>query len=113
MKKNRWMPFVMIGVMVLGMLGVMAMFSLMLGEMNPMALMVSGSGSMWTFMLVPLLGLLVMAAVMFFGFRWMTGSKGPMAMMLGNQRTAQIQSEEDDLNTLTFNIPAVNCATAR
>ena len=110
MKMKRWMPVVMIGLMILVMLGVMAMFSLMLGEMNPMALMLPGSGSMWTFMLVPFVGLLVMVAVMFFGFRWMTGSKGPMAMMMGKKPTAQIQNEPDNLNTLTFHVPAVNCA---
>ena len=110
MKMKRWMPIVMIGLMILVMLGVMAIFSLMLGETNPMELMLPGSGSMWTFMLVPFVGLLVMIAVMFFGFRWMTGSKGPMAMMMGKKPTTHIQNEPDNLNTLTFHVPAVNCA---
>jgi copper chaperone len=110
MKKNRWMPFVMIGVMLLGMLGVMAMFSLMLGEINPTAMMYSSSGDMWTFMLVPFLGLLVMVAVMFFGFRWMTGRKGLMSKMMGTRDTSQFAGEQKELNTMTFHVPDVNCA---
>ena len=45
---KRWMPFVMIGVMLLVMVGFMGMFSLMLGEINPLAMMLPGNlGSEW------------------------------------------------------------------
>jgi len=114
MKMNRWMPFIMIGGMVLVMFGVMAIFSWMFGEMNPLAMMLPGNGNlgsgMWAVMLIPVLGLLVMLALMFFFFRWMTGSKGLMSMMIGSRQEPQLQSEENHLATLRFSVPAVNCA---
>ena len=61
-------------------------------------------------MLFPLLGLLVMFGVMFFMFRWMTGSRGLMSMMMGKEQAAHHQDEQNNLNTLTFYVPAVNCA---
>lgn len=113
MKMNRWMPFVMIGVMILVMFAVMAVFSWMFGEMNPLAMMLPGNGifgsGMWSVMLIPFLGLLVMFALMFFFFRWMTGSKGLMSMMIGGRLESQNQSAENNLATLTFSVPALNC----
>ena len=111
---KRRMPFVMIGLMFLVMVGMMGMFSLMLGETNPLAMMFPGSGDagsgMWSAMLVPFLGFLVMLAVMFFAFRWMIGSKGLMSMMMGARQDKQVKSADNNLTTLTFNVPAVNCA---
>ena len=114
MKMNRWMPFVMIGAMMLVMFGVMVIFSWMFGEMNPLAMMLPGNvnfgSGMWNVMLIPFLGLLVMFALMFFFFRWMTGSKRLMSMTTGSRQDPQLQSAENNLATLTFSVPAVNCA---
>ena len=114
MKRNRWMPFVMIGAMMLVMFGVMAIFIWMFGEMNPLAMMLPGNvnfgSGMWGVMLIPFLGLLVMVVLMFFFFRWITGSNGIMSMMTGNRQDRQRKSAKNDLVTLTFSVPAVNCA---
>jgi copper chaperone CopZ len=111
---KRWMPFVMIGLMFLVMVGIIGMFSLMLGETNPLVMMFPGRGvagsGMWSAMLVPFLGFLIMLAVMFFGFRWMTGSRGLMSMRLGARQDKQAKRADNNLTTLTFNVPAVNCA---
>ena len=114
MKTNRWMPFVMIGVMMFVMFGVMALFSWMFGQMNLMAMMLPGIGSMGSemlkFMLIPFLGLIVMGALMFFLFRWMTGSKGLMSMMIGSRNNPQQRISETNPATLKYSVPKVNCA---
>jgi copper chaperone CopZ len=114
MKMNRWMPFVMIGFLILVMVGGMIMFSWMFAEMNPPAAMLPGNGNtgsgMWRVMLIPLLGLLGMVGLMFFFFRRMTGRMGRLSMMKGGRQDGQIQSVENDLTVLTFGLPDVNCA---
>ena len=114
MKNKTWMPFLMVGLMIIIMIGLMTMFSSMLGETNPLAMMLQNNGNlgsgMWRVMFIPFLGLLLMFALMFFVFRWMTGSKRFMSMMMGTHQDSRHQSDQTNLKTMIFDVPAVNCA---
>jgi copper chaperone CopZ len=109
-----WMPFMMIGMMILVMVGLMGMFSLMFGEGYPMRMMLpssqNGVSGMWRVMAIPFMGLLIMVGLMFFFFRWMTGMKGPMAMKVRGRDTLHHQDELNQLTMMTFRVPDVNCA---
>ena len=94
-------------------IGVMIMFGLIMGAMMIMAMMFFGSGGMglgmWGMMIFPFFGLLMMLFIMFFVFRRMAGSGGPMSGMMGHSHAPQSQSKENTLTTLTYSIPAVHC----
>lgn len=117
MKHMGWRPFVVFGVMIIVMLGVMTAFGLMVGGASPMALMFSGGVgqglSMWSVMLVPVVGVLIMGIMMAVAFRWMAGRGGPMSRMMGHRRAAQPQYGGGSGTTLTYTIPTVNCAHCR
>jgi len=105
-KKINWKPFVMFGVMAIIMFVMMTLSIFIFGGMMPMASSGEGPG-MWG-MIFPFAGMLV---IMFFFFRLMTRSGGPMSMMMmGRRDEPQSQSEKNNLDTLTFDVPAVNCA---
>ena len=91
MKQMKWKLYVVFGVMIAVMLGLMAAFGLMLGGASPMALLMSsGTGqglSMWRVMLVPVVGVLIMGSMMVISFRWMAGRGEPMSSLMG-RRTA-------------------------
>jgi copper chaperone CopZ len=90
--------------------GLMIMFVLMMGMMIVMAMTSSGSGGwgsgVWAMIVFPFFGLLIMLIMMFFFFRRMSSSGGPMSRMMGHSHAMPSQGKE---NTLTYNIPAVNC----
>ena len=118
--------------------GPIVMFGLMIGVMIVSVLMFAGSGGMGLgmlrlmmgagggaglglvgAMLLPFLGMLAMAVVMFFLCRKMAGSgpmpgmmhhRGHMPGMMGHGHHTESQSEESAMNTVTTTIPAVNCA---
>jgi len=96
----------MIGVMMLVMIGIMTMFGFMLGKSNPLAMMFpgfeTGISGMWQMMVIPLLGLIIMLAMMYYIFRWMTGGKGLMTGMMGADPKQQVQAERKNLTTMTF-----------
>ena len=108
MRRPNWRPFALIGLMVVVMFGLMTMFSSMLGGMTPMAPSSTGL-RMWGVMVLPIVGLLVMGVIMFFLYRSMTGGGGLMSTMMGRRNTPRSQGEGDNLTTLTFTLPAVNC----
>jgi copper chaperone CopZ len=114
MKTNRWMPIIMIGVMLLAMMGLMAAFGLMFGGAYPLQMIFSAGSSeisgMWQFMLIPLIGLLAMGVMMFFAFRRMSSGKGIMPMLKGENSQAGKTVLRDDQLVLIFNVPGVNCA---
>jgi copper chaperone CopZ len=114
MKMKRWMPFVMIGGMILVMASLMGMLSFMLGETNPLTMMnpsgENGISGMWRVMAISFLGLLLMSGLMFFLFRWMTGSKGSMSLMMGVREIDDFQWEQSNITKLTLNVPDVSCA---
>ena len=93
---------------------VIIMFGLMIGLMVIIMTMFSGSGGwwpgMWGVMILPVLGMLIMPLIMFFVFRMMTGSGGFMSGVMVHRHNTQSQTEENNITTLTYNIPAVNCA---
>ena len=106
-------PALMFGLMLIGMIVFMAAFGFMFGGMNPMAMLMSNSGSlglgMWGVMIIPLLGIVLMLVMMFFAFRWMTGSNGPMSVM-SQQDAPNSSLGNHDFAILIFDIPSVNCA---
>lgn len=107
-------PVLMFGLMIIGMIIFMIAFSLMFGGMNPMTMMYSSGNNlglgMWGVMIIPLVGVIIMLVIMFLAFRWMTGSKGIMTMMMNQQQTSTPKFDKHNLTTLMFDIPAVNCA---
>ena len=117
MKHMAWRPFVVFGVMVIVMFGLMIALGLMVGGANPMAMMFPGSAgqglAMWGVMLFPFVGLLIMGIMTAVSFRWMAGRGGPMSRMMGHRRAAQPQYGGGSGTTLTYTIPTVNCAHCR
>ncbi|MBC8504674.1 MAG: cation transporter [Anaerolineales bacterium] len=113
MKHKRMKPAVMFGLMIIGMIVFMAAFGFMFGGMNPMAMLMSSGGSlglgMWGVMIIPLVGVVLMLVMMFFAFRWMTGSNSPMGMM-SQQGASNSKIGNHNFTTLTYDIPSVNCA---
>ena len=113
MQHMGWKPFVAFGVMVVVMLGLMAAFTLMVGGSNPMALLMSGGAGqglrMWSVMLVPAVGLLIMGTMMVISFRSMAGRGGPMSSVMARSRPARPQQGDSNCITLTFTIPSVSC----
>ena len=114
MKMKSRMPLVMITVMILVMFAFMALVFFMFGgsSMLPMLSIMFGSegGSMWLFMLVPVLMILAMAGIMVPLMRWMMGGKGPMAMMTGNEASSDSDYQSGEYTHLEFNLPDVSCA---
>ena len=120
-------PLLAIILMVVVMFALMSVFSLMLGSASPISRMFSnssGSGlGMWSMMLIPMAGLVLMFVMMFFMFRWMTGRSGPMSgamdhgvlmsMMMRNKHASITPASDADISTLTYTIPAVNCAHSK
>jgi copper chaperone len=113
MKSNRWMPSIMIGVMLLVMVGLMGLFNFMFGSTNPLQMIYSSSATglseMWPFMLIFTLGLLLMGGMMFFFYRRMTNNSGHMSKMMDHHHTPKSQIKEKNMNTQTYHIPAISC----
>ena len=131
MKKTNWGPLkkfgpiimfgLMIGVMIIGVL----VFSGSGGWWPGMLRLMVSSGSgdlglgIWAAMLLPFVGLLIMLVMMFFFFRRMAGNSGLMSRAMGHGRLLsklmshshdpQSQSEENNMNTVTYNIPSISC----
>ena len=105
MKKTNWKPFMVFGLMI--------MFGIMIVAMIVIMMMFSGMGGlgqwMWGVMIFPFLGILLMMVIMFFFFRKMAKKGGLMSGMMGHSHNPHLQLKENDMTTLTYNIPAVNC----
>lgn len=105
MKITNWKPFMMLGLMI--------MVGIMIGAMIVIMMMFSGMGGlgqwMWGIMIFPFLGILVMVVIMFFFFRKMAKKGGLMSGMMGHSHNPQLQLEETEMTTITYNIPAVSC----
>ena len=114
MKQMKWKLYVVFGVMIAVMLGLMAAFGLMLGGASPMALLMSsGTGqglSMWRVMLVPVVGVLIMGSMMVISFRWMAGRGEPMSSLMGRRTAPQPVGDAGIGATHTYTIPGVSCA---
>ena len=105
MKRKNWKPFMV--------LGLVSMFGIMTGAMIVIMMMFSGMGGigqwMWGVMIFPFLGILIMLVIMLFFFRKMAKKGGLMSGMMGHSHNPQLQLKENDMTTITYNIPAVNC----
>jgi len=110
MKMKLWTLLVMVAVMVLGMLGLMVLLSIVIGSSN-MLLMTYGDEGVgtWRLMLVPFMGLLIMAGLMFLVFRWLTSKNGPLPLMKGKPEAANVIPEAKYLTTLSFKLPDLSC----
>ena len=120
MKTPKWGPLMKYGPMIMFgvMIGVMIISALMfyggggmgLGMLGMM--MSAGSGGLGPrllgAMLLPFLGMLIMFGMMFFFSRKMAGG-GPMSGMTGHRHVPHSQSQEDNVTTLTYNIPSISC----
>ena len=95
---------VMVGIMVGAMIVIMVVFA-MIGDMGQIMF---GTNALWL-MLIPLGGLIVMALIMLLFFRRMIGRGGPMSLMMGGNRDLPPNSDDSNLVTLNYNIPAVSC----
>jgi cytochrome b subunit of formate dehydrogenase len=71
---------------------------------------------MWGVMIFPFMGILMMLAMMFFFFRWMKGGgqmsgmigqHEAMSWMMGHGHGLQSKSNENAMNTVTYNIRSI------
>ncbi|MFC2030055.1 heavy-metal-associated domain-containing protein [Chloroflexota bacterium] len=112
MMKPSWKLFALFGLAITVMLGLMVLFNLMLGGMDPMLYASQGLG-MWGVMILPVVALLLMPVMKFFFFRLMSGSGGLVSAMMGRHYEPQSQTEKSNLTALTLTVPTVNCAHCR
>jgi len=85
----------------------------MIGAMIVIMMMFSSIGGlgqwMWGIMVFPFLGILVMVVIIVFFFRKMAQKGRLMSGMMEHRHNPQLQLEESEMTTITYNISAVNC----
>jgi copper chaperone len=126
-KKTARTPFKKFGlVALLGlflMVGLMIVLGLPIFRTSPLTMMYSsgidlGLG-MWGLMILPFVVVVIMFVMMFVFFRFSAGNSGSMASIMshgglksrtmGFSHDQQSQREENNMTTLTYNIPSISC----
>lgn len=105
MNSMNWKPILVFGLM--------TMFGIMIGAMIAITRVSSGSGAWWErmpgVMVFLFIGMLMMPLIMALFLRNMARGGRLMSRMMGHSYASPQQSMENNMTTLTYTVPAVNC----